>query len=143
MIRRNGGNLFCIIEKCRKFTKVLYLSRDVVVWMVKVVEESLKFSGNRAPYQTRMEGNRVFLIQICQNSYGRFVKLVELGTGKGKGIIAIPEGRNGSGWDGFVKKTSELVGSSSSVLVSENKGVNGAAKGVSRVKLHRGVFNSH
>lgn len=65
--------------------------------------------------------------------------------GKGKGIIAIPEGRNGSGWDGFVRKARELVSSSSSVFVSENRGVfnNGIAKEVSMVKSLIGVSSSH
>lgn len=100
-----------------------------MVWLAKVVEDCLKFSGNRAPYQTKREGNRVFLIQLSQNMYGRFVQLVELGTGKGKGIIVIPEGINGIGWEGFVRKVRDLVGSSSSVFVFFNGADSKASKG--------------
>lgn len=135
-LRSRGRGVYCIVEKCRKFKNAIYLCRDAVVWLAKAVENCSNFSGNRAPYQTRREGNRAFLIQLCQNSYSRFVKLSELGTSKGRGIIAIPEGRNRSGWEVFVRKIRELVGSNSSVLVSENRGVsnNGAVIKASKGK---------
>lgn len=79
------------------------------------------------------------------------MKLVELGTIKGKRIIAIPKGMNESGWDGFVRKTRKPVGSSSFVFVYENicvfnKGAtNRVSKGkeASLVTSHREVSYSH
>lgn len=63
-----GGNLLCISEKSRKKLKSLYLSRGM--------EECLRSSGKTDSYQTRREGNRVFLVQRSHNSHGRFVKVV-------------------------------------------------------------------
>lgn len=83
-----------MVEKSRKLSKAFFFGKDVMVWLAKVDEECSKFLGNWAPYQKKRDGNRVLLIQRCQNSYDKFIKLVELGTGNGKGIIAILEGKN-------------------------------------------------
>lgn len=91
------ANLFCISEKSRKSRKMmmsLYLSRGIANWMAMVVEECLRSSINMGSYQTRREGDRVFLVQRCHNSYGSFVKLAENGTRIRKGIIVIREGLN-------------------------------------------------
>lgn len=122
VLRRRGRGNFCIVEKCRKFSKAFFFGRDVMFWLAKAVEDCLKFLGNRAPYQTKREGNRFFLIQRCQNSFSKFIKLVEFGTGNGKGINANLEGKNGTRWDVFVKKLKGFVCSSSFVFALENRG---------------------
>lgn len=97
MLRRSGRGNFCIVKKSRKFSNALLFGREVLVWFAKAIEECSTLWRKRAPYQTKREGNRVFLIQRCQNSFGRFIKLIELGTDKGNGIIDIPKGKNRSG----------------------------------------------
>lgn len=101
-----------------------------MLWLAKVVERYLKFSSNRAPYQSKRDGNRVFLVQVCQNSFGRFIKLSVLGSGKGNRIIVIPEGKIGSGWERFARKLLKFVGSFSSISATGNKAAsnNGNAK---------------
>lgn len=89
--------------------------------MIELWRNAFLLGGKRAPYQTKREGNRVFLNQCCQNSYGMFMKLIQLGTGKGIGIIAIPKGIYGSRWDVFVKNVKSFVGSTSFVLAPENR----------------------
>lgn len=107
---RRGGNSFCISEKSRKMMLSLTISGGMVVWFSKVVEGCSRTSDKVCSFQTR-EGSRVFLVQRGQNSYGRFVKVMELGTGMGKGIIVIPEGHKGSGWAGYVTKLNEMIAS--------------------------------
>lgn len=80
----------------------------------------MRLSGNKKSFQTKSEGNRVFVVQKCQTAFGRFVKLVEYGAGMGNGIIVIPEGRKGGGWAGFVRIIREMVDYRNSVLVPEN-----------------------
>lgn len=101
--------------------KSLYLSGGMVVWMSKVMEDCLRNSGKMDSYQSRREGDRVFMVQRGHNSYGRFVKLIEYGTGTGKGILMNLEGRKGSGWAGFVRNMREMVGSPSSVSTHDNR----------------------
>lgn len=73
VIRRWEGNLFSIVEKCNKFTKALYLNREVVIWLAKMFAGSLKFLSNRAPYLTKRGGNSLrgpslekFVRQVCE-----------------------------------------------------------------------------
>lgn len=67
----------CIVEKSKNFLKLLFVGREVLLWFVRAMEECSNFRGNRAPYQTKREGNKVFLIQHYQNSFGRFINLIE------------------------------------------------------------------
>lgn len=97
MLRRCGGGIYYIVEKNRRFSNSLYLSRDVLTWFIQAMEDCVSPHNNRTSFQTKRDGNRVLLTQRCQNNVGRFIKLLELGTGKGKGIIAILEGANGKG----------------------------------------------
>lgn len=97
VLRRGGRGKFCIVDYS-------------------------KLRGNRTPYQTNKVRNKVFLIQKYHNLYGRFIKLVELGIGNGKCIIAIPEGNNGNRWYVFASKVKSFMVSSSSVFRGENIG---------------------
>lgn len=115
------------MKNSRKFSKALLFGREVLVWFAKAIEDCSTLRRNRTPYQTKREGNRVFLIQRCQNSFGRFIKLIELGTYKGNGIIDIPKGKNKSGWDVFVKKLKSFANSSTSISRNENRGVSNNA----------------
>lgn len=99
----------------------LSISKDVLVWFVRAIEEFASSQGNRAPYRTNRDGKRVFLIQQRQNQFGRFIKLIELGTSKSNGIIALPEGLNGSGWNDFVKKVRVFTNSTHSGFSSKNR----------------------
>lgn len=141
MLRRGGRGKFCIVEKCRKFLKSFFFDREVLVWLAKAVNISSKILDNRVPYQSKRVGNKFFLIQWCQNSYGRFIKLVELGTGNKKGIIAIPEGKNGNRCDIFVKKFKGFVGSSSSVFTSKNRAAVESLQASKAIELSRRAFN--
>lgn len=47
--------------------------------------------------------------------------MIELGTGKSNGIIAIPERLNGIGWEAFMRKVRVLKNSHSYVFPSENR----------------------
>lgn len=85
------------MKKNRRFWNALYLSRDVLAWFIRAMEDCASTRNNRATVQTKRDGNRVFLMQRYQNHFERFIKLLELGTGKGKGIIAIPKESNGNG----------------------------------------------
>lgn len=44
---RKGGNSFCISKKSKKILKSHFLSRELVFWMAKVVEDFLRHSGRR------------------------------------------------------------------------------------------------
>lgn len=103
VLRKDGGERFGSVEKNRKFTMSLSISRDVLPWFVHAVEEFASSWENRTPYQTNRDGKRVFLSQRCQNHFGRFIRLIELGMGKSNNIIALLEGLNGRGWNDFVK----------------------------------------
>lgn len=83
MLRRSGRGNFCVVEKSRKFSKTLFFGREVLVWFSRVLEECLNSQGKKTSFQMKREGNIVFLFQRCENTFGRFGKLLELGTGKG------------------------------------------------------------
>lgn len=63
----------------------------------------------------------MFLTLHSQNQFGRFIKLIELITGKGKGVIAIPIESIGNGWDDFGKKVRVFTNSTHSGFFSENR----------------------
>lgn len=87
-----------------------YLSGDKVLWLAKVVEDSLWVSSLTGSIQSKREGDRVLLVQLGHNSYGRFLKLIEFGNRAKKGFLAIPEGHKGCGWASFAKFAKDVVG---------------------------------
>lgn len=67
-----------------------------MLWFVKAVEDSLQVSGTSGSFQYKREGNMVLLVQRGQNSYGRFLKLIEFRNGAKKGFLVIPKEHKGS-----------------------------------------------
>ncbi|XP_040999402.1 uncharacterized protein LOC121245194 [Juglans microcarpa x Juglans regia] len=123
VFRRKGGNMFCITEKRRKHTLSLYLSGGMVGWFAKEIEVYWKNLGKMVDYQTGREGDKVFMLQGSHNQSGMFLKMIEYGTGSGKGILVIPKGRRGSGLAGFVRYLREMVESSSAVTYQAGRGM--------------------
>lgn len=54
--------VFYIVEKGRKYSLSLYLSDGMVDWYAKEMEDCLKKFGKMVDYQTRREGDKVFML---------------------------------------------------------------------------------
>lgn len=90
--------------------KNLYFYKDLILWLAKVVEDYATASGSLASYQSKCNGNRVFLSHHGQNKYGRFMKLNEVNNRVIIGHLVILEGSQGCGRINFAKHARELMG---------------------------------
>jgi hypothetical protein len=60
-------------------------------------------------WRTSRAGFPALLAQQCSNKHGRFLVVEELGGGRRRGLILVPEGKNGEGWKTFASDL-HLVG---------------------------------
>lgn len=84
-----------------------------------------------------MGGEQCILIQRSHNSHGRFVKVIEYGTGSGKGIIVNPKGCKGSGRVCFVEKLRVLVGKKYPTSGYVNRGTSTGVRNLSNTEVMR------
>jgi hypothetical protein len=69
-------------------------------WCREALLEVANLSTEKHLFRSFRERNTVFVIQKQRNVKGGFVSITVLGESRGKGIVIIPEGRDGKGWRG-------------------------------------------
>ncbi|XP_075658265.1 transcription factor Pur-alpha 1-like [Castanea sativa] len=98
-----GGTYYMlrIFERNRDSLRSVFMGKEGAKRLLAIVEDLMSnvTTGNFA--RTFREGDKVFILQLGSNSYGRFFMILELVHGRRKGFIVVPEGKLGSGWRGF------------------------------------------
>ena len=67
-------------------------------------------------FRSFRERNKVFVIQKQRNGKGRFISITVLGESKDKGVVIIPEGKEGGGWRGFSQEVDGVLTPAGSAL---------------------------
>jgi hypothetical protein len=72
------------------------------------VENLQWFSGEKDFIRSFREGSKVLIVRRGGNAAGRFLEVAVYGAGSRRGIIFIPEGRDGRGWRSFVLELGKI-----------------------------------
>ena len=105
-----------ITERSRSHVSSVSMGFLAARWCREALLEVANLSTAKHLFRSFRERNSVFVIQKQSNVRGAFVSITVLREYRGKGIVIIPEGRDGKGWRGVSKVIHGLL----NPLVSEN-----------------------
>jgi hypothetical protein len=106
---RKGNALVCLEEKRKGFGGFILLGSKCLVWLVDAVEEAMGAQRKEEFARTFWEGARILKVRMESNKAGRFLEVAVFVKGGRKGVIRLPEGRGGWGWQCFLDKLRILV----------------------------------
>jgi hypothetical protein len=96
-----GASAVRLEERRKFFSGLVVLSAQCIGWLASTMENLQWFPGEDFIRSFR-EGSKVLIVRRGGNAVGRFLEVAVYGAGGRRGIIFIPEGRDGRGWRSFV-----------------------------------------
>jgi hypothetical protein len=102
-----GASVVRVEERRRNFSGLVLLGAQSSGLLFSTLESVLRFSGKDFVRSFR-EGSKVFIVRRGGNVAGRFIEVAAYALGGLRGIIYIPEGRNGWGWSKFLAELGKI-----------------------------------
>jgi hypothetical protein len=102
-----GASVVRVEERRRRCSGLVLLGAQSSGWLFSTLESVLRFTGKDFVRSFR-EGSKVFIVRRGGNIAGRFIEVAAYALGGLKGIIYIPEGRNGWGWSRFLAELGKI-----------------------------------
>ena len=88
---------------------IVLMGKEGAWWLGRCLAENITREGEKAFVHTFLENGKTYVNCRDSNSYGRFIKVTECGSGGCRGRIVILEGQKQSGWRGFLKDLQLLL----------------------------------
>jgi hypothetical protein len=96
-------------EKRKDFGGFLSLGIKCSAWLADTVEEALEFQRKEEFARSFRDEVRVLKVRTGSNKAGCFLEVAVFIEGGWKGVIRLPEGRGGWGWQRFVDELRSLI----------------------------------
>jgi hypothetical protein len=106
---RKGSTVLRLEEKRKGFGGFILLGFKCSVWLADVVGEAMVAQRKEDFARMCSEGERVVKVRMGSNTAGCFLEVAVFVEGSRKGVIRIPEGRGGWGWQRFADEVRSLV----------------------------------
>jgi hypothetical protein len=110
-----GASGIRVVERRKGHSGVVFLSFQCAEWLVSTVEVVSRSQVDSEFVKSFREGSEVFILRKGGNNSGRFLELAVYAVGGRKGLILIPEGREGRGWCRFTDELGKVLKISGSV----------------------------
>jgi hypothetical protein len=128
-----GASVVRLEERRKSFFGPVLLSAQSIEWLALTVENLQWCLEEKDFIRSFREGSKVLIVRRGGNAAGRFLEVAVYGVGGRRGIIFIPEGRDGRGWRSFVLELDKIsaflkvplrfgVGRHATVLETRRKG---------------------
>jgi hypothetical protein len=95
-------------ERRKSFSGLVLLSAQSIEWLALTIENLQWCSEEKDFIRSFREGSKVLIFRQGGNAAGRFLEVAVYGVGGRRGIIFIPEGRDGRGWRSFVLELDKI-----------------------------------
>jgi hypothetical protein len=106
---KKGNAVLRLEEKRKGFDGFILLGTKCSVWLADVVGEVMVAQRKEDFARMCRDGERVLKVRLGSNKAGCFLEVAVFVEGSRKGVIRIPEGRGGWGWQRFVDELRSLV----------------------------------
>ena len=146
----NGGKWLSITERSRGFVVSLDFGEEETGWLVEQLEKVVELEDSRG-YIRKMRGKtRTHMMEICFNSRGCYMKIIEYSAKRKPLVLVIPRGVNGCGWENLrkviasVQEISVQVGRESQETqnkLQESKGMYRGERTYAEVVAEKGTRN--
>ena len=81
------------------------MQKDELAWLVGSVEEVVAVETSKVFWDQSRAGYPWIIAHKCSNRHGRFLTIEEFDGRRRVGVILIPEGHYGQGWERFILET--------------------------------------
>jgi hypothetical protein len=106
---RKGNEIIRLEEKRKGFGGFILLGIKGSGWLADAVKEAMEAQMKEDFARKHRDGARVLKVRLGSNKAGCFLEVAVFVEGGRKGVIRIPEGRDGWGWQRFVDELRFLV----------------------------------
>jgi hypothetical protein len=106
---KKGTEVLRLEEKRKGFGGFIVLGTKCSGWLADVVEEAIEAQRKDVFARLFREEARVLKVHIGSNKAGCFLEAAVFVEGDRKGVIRLPEGRRGWGWQRFVDELRGLL----------------------------------
>jgi hypothetical protein len=106
---KDGYPLFRLEERRKGFVGYIFASSQCSSWLVDTVEAAILSQAKEEFAKSFREGDKVTMVHGGGNKAGRFLEVSVFAEGGRKGVIWLPEGRYGRGWQRFAGELRNLV----------------------------------
>jgi hypothetical protein len=103
-----GASVVRLEERRKSFSGLVLLSAQSIEWLALTMENLQWCPEEKDFIRSFREGSKVLLVRRGGNAAGRFLEVAVYGVGGRRGIIFIPEGRDGRGWRSFVLELDKI-----------------------------------
>jgi hypothetical protein len=93
---KEGSSLFRLEERRKKFVGFILVSNQGSSWLIDTVEAASQTKEDIA--KSFREGDKALMVHGGANKAGRFLEVAVYAEGGRKGVVWLPEGRDGRGW---------------------------------------------
>ena len=96
---KDGSSLFQLEERRKNFVGYIFVSTQGSSWLVDTVDAAFQVKEDIA--KSFHEGDKALMVHGGANKAGRFLEVAVFAEGGQKGVLWLPEGRDGRGWRRF------------------------------------------
>lgn len=105
-----GASVVRLVERRKSYSGLVILSYQSLGWLASTMESLQWCPAEKEFIKSFREGSKVLIARRGGNAAGRFLEVAVYGVGGRRGIIYIPEGRDGRGWRTFVTVLDKISG---------------------------------
>jgi hypothetical protein len=103
-----GASVVRLEERRKSFSGLVLLSAQSIEWLALTMENLQWCPEEKDFIRSFREGSKVLIVRRGANAAGRFLEVAVYGVGGRRGIIFIPEGRDGRSWRSFVLELDKI-----------------------------------
>ena len=118
----SGGKWCSLTKHSRDSVFALGFEKEEVGWLIEHLTKAIEMKSYMGFNRKCRGKSRVHLMEVCFNSHGRFIRLLEFAPNRKSTFLVIPEEDKGRGWE-LLKNalSSMLVVPSSSIVEKERQ----------------------
>jgi hypothetical protein len=105
----SSKTVLCLEERRKGFRGFILLRVKAPVWLAHTVEEALETQRREDFARLLCDEVRVLKVRMGRNMAGCFLEVAVFVEGGRKGVIRLPEGRGGWGWQRFMEEFRPLT----------------------------------
>ena len=113
---KDGYLEFRFKERRKGFVGYIFASIQCSMWLVDSVEAAIQAEVKEEIAKTFCEGDKATMVHMGGNKAGRFLEVSVMVEGGYKGVIWLPEGRFGRGWQCFAGELRHLLAAESKYM---------------------------
>jgi hypothetical protein len=106
---KKGSAVLCLEEKRKGYGGFILLGTKCSGWLADVVEEAIEAQKKDGFARSFRDEVRALKVRTGSNKAGCFIGAAVFVEGNRKGVVRLPEGRGGWGWQRFVDELRSLL----------------------------------